>query len=322
MSTTGNRLTYSLSLQPVVGDIFQPTGFPDIGAATFEKWDRDESRWVDSLLVESVQSMANRLEATLIGPDNEPEGPGDSLPWVRVVDSEGIPLTNSRVEPHRLASAYVRDAKIDGEHVVDVIEARMGIAKGRPLDHHRMVSSVFSLDPLNILHGVFFAISSWPFQPKVTRAVTAQIEATDIRRVDSGGVKGEVVYHTVAGTGLNADRGYGMIPHHRVEYTAREIVLNWTLDRYLIRSYGLSEEAAELLEQLALFELAALLDGGLRLRTACDLKLSDSRPPSLDSAAAHASRVRELAVMCPELRDSITPMEVIWDLEGAGKGKS
>ena len=52
------RLLLQAKLKPVQGSRFQPTGFPDLGAATF-----DGPGGVKMLLVESAQSMANRLEA-------------------------------------------------------------------------------------------------------------------------------------------------------------------------------------------------------------------------------------------------------------------
>jgi CRISPR-associated protein Csb1 len=45
-------------------------------------------------------------------------------------------------------------------------------------------------------------------------------------------------------------------------------------DVELLRSYGLPAPVTELLETLALWEVRCLLDGALRLRTACDLELA------------------------------------------------
>src|SRR5947209_19667897 len=53
-----SRLLLTVPLQPVQGDRFQPTGFPSLGAATYQ------TREGPKLLVESAQSMANRLETT------------------------------------------------------------------------------------------------------------------------------------------------------------------------------------------------------------------------------------------------------------------
>ena len=56
------RSVYRIPLTPVLGSRFQPTGFPDLGPATFQKPTKDG--WVEALHVESPQSMANRLELT------------------------------------------------------------------------------------------------------------------------------------------------------------------------------------------------------------------------------------------------------------------
>ncbi|NQT12971.1 MAG: type I-U CRISPR-associated protein Cas7, partial [Planctomycetes bacterium] len=58
------RLLIEVPLKPVQGSRFQPTGFPDLGAATYSgvRQENGKAVTVDSLLVESAQSMANRLE--------------------------------------------------------------------------------------------------------------------------------------------------------------------------------------------------------------------------------------------------------------------
>ncbi len=65
MTTQPNRRLFQVPLEPVSGSMFQPTGFPDIGAAIFERPIRDadgSTSFQSALLVESAQSMANRLE--------------------------------------------------------------------------------------------------------------------------------------------------------------------------------------------------------------------------------------------------------------------
>src|SRR5437868_6589767 len=53
-----SRFLFEMPLAPLQGQRFQPTGFPGLGAATFQTSNGQ------SLLVESAQSMANRLELT------------------------------------------------------------------------------------------------------------------------------------------------------------------------------------------------------------------------------------------------------------------
>jgi CRISPR-associated protein Csb1 len=286
-----HRTILQADLTPLAGSRLQPTGFPDLGAAEFETADGTKA-----LIVESAQSMANRLEATTWD-----EARADQveefamLPYVRIVNPDGEFLSSSRLEAHRLASAYIMEGKIDGSSAKDWMAQRLGLAKGRPLDYRAVARACFALDPVSLVHGVFFARPEWPWQPKIARAVTSFIEAYDVRPVVSGGVKRDVVINK-AKEGEIA-KGYGTVPHHRVEYTAGKITAFFTVDHAQLRAYGLSEPATALLEALAEFEIASLLDGGLRLRTACDLtvrEVREERPNAQDAA----QQITKLAADC------------------------
>lgn len=311
---SANRVRYSVRLQPAVGSVFQPTGFPDVGAATFSRPIGDGDHTVECLLVESAQSMANHLES--VGWDAAAKQPVDvleGLPWVRVLAADdGRFLTSSRVESHRLASAFVKDSRLQGESMKDVIRERLHLREDTPLDHRAVAAGVFALDPLCLVHGVFFAQKAnvWPGQPKVARGVTALVEATDVRTVNSGGVKRDVVLHS-AGEGTKSDTGYGSIPFHRQEFTAREITLHVSIDRLQFRSYGLGEAAADLLEAIAIWELRTLLDHGLRLRTACDLDPIEV-PEGLPGADEAGRHVRAGIEACAEQLGGGQPLDVVW----------
>lgn len=309
-----HRTVLAADLVPLAGSRLQPTGFPDLGAAEFETGDGRKA-----LIVESAQSMANRLEATTWD-----EARADQvaeladLPYVRVVDSDDVFLSSSRLEAHRLASAYIMEGKIggtggDGPRGEEWLEKQLGLVKGRPLDYRSIAKACFRLDPVSLVHGVFFARKSWPWQPKIARAVTSFIEAYDVQPAVSGGVKRDVVINE-AEPGATA-KGYGTVPHHRVEYTAETITAYFTIDRAQFRSYGLSGPATALLEALADFEIARLLDGGLRLRTACDLAVKavvrGERPDAEDAAR----RVAKMAAECSSELGPVT--EVVW----SGRGK-
>jgi len=301
---TSQRTVLEVDLAPVAGRRFQPTGFPDLGAAEFDAADGSKS-----LLVESAQSMANRLEATTWDESRSDQvGELVGLPYVRITDTTGEFLSSSRLEAHRLASAYMMDGKVDGSQDGEKwLEQQLGLAVGRPLDYRAVARACFRLDPVSLLHGVFFARKNWPWQPKIARAVTSFVEAYQAIPAVSGGVKRDVVINE-AKEGLTA-RGYGTVPHHRVEYTAATITAYFTIDHAQLRSYGLSEPATSLLEALADFEIATLLDGGLRLRTACDLRVLDVRGQRPDAAEA-AARVATLAADCSGELGPVT--EVTW----------
>jgi CRISPR-associated protein Csb1 len=268
------RRIYDVELTPVLGSSFQPTGFPDVGAATFTRFDHGEP--VPSLLVESVQSMANRLEATTWNAAlDEPVTLLAPLPWVRVVRAGSDEfLTASRLEAHRLASPFIHVATLDGRPMFEVIRERLGLAKDTPLHRRSMAAAIAAMDPFCLLHGVFFAQKEWYGQPRFERAVSAVIEAHDVSRVVSGGRKADIVRHQLDAEVGGTAEGYGSVPFHRTEWTAKRILASFVVDTQLLRSYGLPAPATELLETLALWEIRTLLDGGLRLRTACDLEIT------------------------------------------------
>jgi CRISPR-associated protein Csb1 len=316
------RRIYDVELTPILGSTFQPTGFPDIGAATFTRF--ADGQRVDSLLVESVQSMANRLEATAWdAATNQPVELLRGLPWVRVVRAGGDEfLTSSRLEAHRLASPFVHAATFDGRPMLDVIRERLGLAKDTPLNRRAMAHAVAGLDPFCLLHGVFFARKEWFGQPKFERAVSAVIEAHEVYRAVSGGRKADIVRHQLEDEAGGTAEGYGSVPFHRTEWTAKQIEASFVVDTQLLASYGLPAQATELLQTLALWEIRHLLDSGLRLRTACDLEISGEirprRGPALPSAVELDDRVRELIGQCHDVLGDGGPLTVSW----ADKGKA
>ncbi len=297
------RTVLEAELTPLAGSLFQPTGFPDLGAAEFGD---------NRLLVESAQSMANWLESATwdaAANDQVTELAEAGIPYVRVVDPQGVFLSSSRLEAHRLASAYIMtgttSSGVTGEKW---LEEQLGLVKGRPLDHRSVARACFRLDPVSLVHGVFFARKNWPWQPKISRAVTSFIEASDVKPAVSGGVKKDVVINEAKG-GATAE-GYGTVPHHRTEYTASKITAYFTVDYAQFRSYGLSASATELLAALADFEIASLLDRGLRLRTRCDLVVSGIAKGERPDATEAAARIAKFAASCADELGPVT--EVTW----------
>ncbi|MFD9814925.1 type I-U CRISPR-associated RAMP protein Csb1/Cas7u [Streptomyces sp. NPDC059080] len=310
------RLRFEVKLAPALGSGFQPTGFPDIGAATFETYGADGTLH-DNLLVESPQSMANRLEASVwdAGAQQPHELIAD-LPYVRVcrTDAPEEFLTSSRLEAHRLASAFIRDARLDGTPMLDIIGERLGLAKDTPLNYPRMARTVLQLDPFCLIHGVFFAHRSWLGQPKFPRAISALIEAHDVQPLQSGGRKADSVRHQLDkdGDGGGTSEGYGSVPFHRTDYTARDITAYFSLDLELLRSYGLGNELTELLAALALWEARRFLTTGLRLRTGCDLIITQDAE-QLPQEKALTGRITQLLTAQHDAIGARGPLTVLWD---------
>lgn len=324
MTALPSRQLVDVDLRPVNGSRFQPTGFPDIGAATFQRFDPHPDRdddWVNCLVLESAQSMANRLEGTAW--DDATDQPVElfaGLPYVRVMHADdGDYLTSSRTEAHRLASAFIKEATLGVDDMKTVIRQRLGLRDDRPVAPRSIARAIMALDPFCLVHGVFFAEKAdiWPGQPRIVRALSAQIEAIDIKPAHLGGVKRDHVRHGISDTGGSAE-GYGTIPYHRTEWAARTIRASFNLDLAQIRSYGLDDDATALLIAIARWEIATLLDQPLRLRTACDLE-RDSDAPALDRAGhplpspqSLGDEVRAGIAACSELLNGGSPMVVTW----------
>lgn len=322
-----SRQVWEVELRNVVGERFQPTGFPDIGAARFKRPVRSQDGaldWQDALLVESAQSMANRLEA--VGWDagrQEPAPELEGLPYIRVFSEEGEYLTSSRTEAHRLASAFVKDSLLDGEKMRDVIRDRLDLRDDMPLTSRNIAAQVLAMDPLCLVHGVFFAEPAkvWPGQPKIRRAVTGFVEALNVEQVASGGVKRDEVRHSTSEGGASKE-GYGSIPFHRVEWTAERIVASFSLDLAQIDSYGLAEAPTRMLVTLARWQLRTLLGRGMRLRTACDLEpidldVRDRDGEPLGEEEELAQRLRQLIDESREQLGPGGPVDVVWNRQAA-----
>jgi len=106
--------------------------------------------------------------------------------------------------------------------------------------------------------------------------------------------------------------GYGHVPYHRTEYTARSITLYVSIDVGQIEAYGLSPVATELLLAIARWEVRSLLDHGLRLRTACEFEPLNDDNIQLADAETLANEIRRLIDGgFPELADSDEPPLVV-----------
>ena len=257
-----SRLLFTVPLAPLQGQRFQPTGFPGLGSATFR------SAAGDCLLVESAQSMANRLELTVwddIIQNVKKEFVG--LSHVRVNRSDGSFLTDTVLEPHRLNSPYLLEES--SKNFFDMLKASLGGLETGPVDRKKLALTLFEYDVGSLLHGVFLAKKELAGgRLRVARVMSVFIEADGVRVAASGGVKNDHVNPSG-----DTAKGFGNVPFARDEFTADSISLYANIDLAQIRGYGLGDDAVRLLQVLALYKLRALLDGNLRLRTACDLRV-------------------------------------------------
>lgn len=267
------RLLIEAELQPIAGTRFQPTGFPDLGAATYTAADG-----TPMLLVESAQSMANRLEAVCWDEAaGKPIPALAGLPYVESKLGDGV-KTNSLLEAHRLNSPYI----VNSAEFAAIRDA-IGFKADAPFDRQKLVQALFKYDPNTLLHGVF--LEKVGGVVRLPRSLTAFIEAKNARVAASGGVKVDRVQPSsneknpetgekVPPKYGKADEGYGNVPFQRDEYTGT-IIAYFNVDLSLIAGFQLPSMSRELLIVLALFKIHQLLARGLRLRTACDLELKE-----------------------------------------------
>ena len=259
------RLLLEAVLVPVQGERFQPTGFADLGAASYQLADGTRM-----LLVESAQSVANRLEATIVDADSALIAELTGLSYVSVkLEGASDASTNSLIEAHRVNSPFI----ISDGSFQEAFKEAAGYAKGRPLNWQKIARAMFKYDVNSLLHGVFMA-NLEDGRVKMARSVTGFIEARGVREAVSGGVKNNPLDPTGKIRAADYDKDvYSNVPYQRVEYTAESIKGYFNLDLGLLRSYALGDDAFELLVGLAFFKIQRFLGSGLRLRTACDLRV-------------------------------------------------
>lgn len=299
------RLLFEIPLKPLQGQRFQPTGFPGLGAATFQTKDGQ------CLLVESAQSMANRLELTSwdeAKQDLKTELNG--LSHVRVMRN-GKFLTDTILESHRINSPYLLEGS--DKTFFNALKADLGGLEEGPIDRRKLADTLLKYDIGSLLHGVFLAKKDLAGgRLRVPRALSAFIEADGVRVAASGGVKNDHV-NPSGDTGS----GFGNVPFARDEFTSERITLYVNIDLAQLRGYGLGADVERLLILLALYKLRALLDGNLRLRTACDLRLATDniianvpdgyKPPSLSELVA------DLKPAIEKCRSKMTVTEVTFN---------
>jgi CRISPR-associated protein Csb1 len=280
------RVVIEAALEPLVGTRLQPTGFPNLGAAEFI-----DPSGATSLIVESAQSVANRLEATAWD-----DAAGDLVEPLRgipyVTTSVGGVETDSIREAHRLNSPYLEKIRPQLAQRADInvlaskkakkssatpIDGAVEETASASVDRRKLAQAVFYYDPNTVLHGVF--LEKIAGLARLTRIVSGFIEAHGVQIVASGGVKNDRIDPSgkaYKSGEKGSEEGFGNVPYARTEYTAKTVLASFVIDTALVRSYGLEEPAERLLLALALWKIAKFLEAGMRLRTACDLVVADS----------------------------------------------
>lgn len=291
-----DRALISAELHLANGSFFQPTGFPDIGACIYT-----DGAGKRRCLVESEQSMANRLEAVCMQAPGVWRPPmAGRLPVIHVKDSRSRLLATNLTEAHRVASSYVLESAVEGTTLQKKLEERLGLdGKTWPLDgRNRLVQTVFALDPAAILHG--FQFMQWKAVGlRAARLIHARLEATLAE-------DGEVHYGLLKVDGIEPDMSSaqksnkGQSIASKVRYVPQVIQATFEIDVLSLRERSLVSASREdggdngsgnrvaqrFLLALALWKIHRFLTNGpafdartgdtmgaLRLRADCSLAL-------------------------------------------------
>lgn len=346
-------LVLTATLQPIVGDRFQPAGFPEIGHVIY-KAPRKDGSTENVCIVDSAASMANHLESVCQRGAHDLDLVEDlqGMPYIRCVtgalDGDKLPsnkrevVVTSLTEGHRLASNYFfgarKNRKWNGKGAQRVADdgsianvsfgdelakpAFFGIqSDGESIAHpppHRWWSvfkTIFELDPNSLVHGVLF--TEW--QIKIPRALTAHLEAFGAGRVDRSGVKFDRLGKTTSGQPIFAVD----------DATAESIRATFVLDISLIRSFGrtkkegdketplgLSIPQQEFLVALALWKIQKLLESPFRFRSGCHLRRTTlkSGGQQVEIAVAIKEAIKTAAFRSEKTIDDKPKLPIITDV--------
>lgn len=279
---------------------FVPAGFVDVGHSVV----RDASTGKNLVIVDSVQSLANHIEATLIQQPGEVIDGLETMPYVRltITDPAGRIRTTSSLElPHRLASGWFCKAKelkrFQEDLATDILDN--GIA-----------AATFRRCPNSLLHGVFYSQLAGldPNVAKTPRLLSAEVVATGAQAVSDGGVAKDPLFPSgdgfdvealVGAKSTAAEVGAGYIPFRHQAFIAERIELAIYFAEGRIARLPIPDVAKELLRSLARFKLASLLSAPLDLRAHCIFQVKQL-PPELSDVNALLQTLQQRLADCQE----------------------
>lgn len=312
----------TLTVEGFGGGRFQPTNFPDLGAALYRG--ADGKQW---LLVESPQSMANRMEKVcwLDGADdadrvgrynNECRG----IPYVLAVDSDSRPLTASPLEAHRLASPYIAESPVQnegtdkGKSLLEVLKATFNLRENRLVPWKKVASSLVEIDPGCLLHGIWFNDSNLAGgKVRLTRVLSGFIEASEPTPANYGFQKrDDVLWATDKEAGQSASEGFGSVIGAKQHFTSPKVKACFQLDIDRLRNYGLPPETVRALAAWAIYKIRRVLVDGQAgvggLRTECKFTLGSLNSYYINSETGKKEEGYSLPEIGTALNEAFAPL--------------
>lgn len=324
------NMQHNISLRSVL-PTFVPAGFVDVGHSTV----REARSGKTLVIVDSVQSIANHLEATIVPQPGQVIAGLEAMPYLRltITDPHGRTRRTSSLElPHRLASGWFCRAAELRSFQAELAE--------RILDHG-IAAATFFYCPNSLLHGVFYSQLAGldPNIAKTPRLLTAEVVACGAQSVADGGVAKDPV--SVNGKEFDLESafpkrekdkeissdnpasrvGIGFIPFRHQAFIAEEIELAVYLAEERIERLPLPDPGREVLSLLARLKLARLLAAPLDLRAHCIFQ-AEQIPAELSDAAALLAELQEKLNACRSLGLLADPVVTEFALTlGAAKEK-
>ncbi len=311
-------LIIKAKFEPLGGqDRFQPAGFPEMGHVIY---DIERNGKMDHVcIVDSAASMANHLETLCFSNPSTGILHSDlaGLPYVRcVTDPDNKVVVTTLSEGHRLASDYFLDGKLEEQNFRETLRKAFDIIEIKkdktyfitPDNWWSIYTTIFRFDPNSLIHGVLFAKE----QIKISRLLTAHLEAFGAKRVGSSGVKFDRIGKTTSGQPIFS----------RDEETAELIEGTFLIDLGLLRSYGhgvhgLNESQKRMLLEFALWKITRMLHSPFRFRSGCHLQCTQSTITDQDGAPISKEA---LGINLPEtIQDCSFPASPITDVYYASK---
>ncbi len=332
---TASRLLVEAELKVSTGGggRFQPTGFPDLGPALYRG--ADGANW---LLVESPQSMANRLERVCwVDGDGEKDRVGSyndackGIPFVLSTDSDNRPLTASTLEAHRLSSPYIWDTQPFSDPkepskkvgLADYLKRLFSLADNRLVPWKKVAEGLLEVDPGCLMHGVWFNEAAFAGgKVRITRTLSAYVEARDPSTANFGFQKRDGISdRTDKEAGQSAAEGFGSVIGPKQHFTSSEVKAYFQIDLERLRSYGLPQKTVRALAAWAIYKIRRVLvssrDGVADLRTECKFEVAERRKDSenhsdkplmeaaIDCWAVDQESGKKKSFPLPELNDDL-----------------
>lgn len=275
LSFQENETNVVITAEFAMNGVFNPATFANIGQLIYS------TNGKQYMILDSFASVTNMLETAIQKPGTEaPIFAG--LPYVRMVDQDGVYQATSITLPHRLASGYLlknKSAMLGTERFDKKISAE--------IKHSGLHATVLKYCPMSLLHGVWFSQLEGG-HCKISKSVSGNLIAEGVTVAVAGGTLMDNVRKQSANLDMSyfegdkaakaSELGIGMIPHSTKRYACDRVIGNFYINFEQIDSYKIHQSGKTLLKALGIYEVYYFLAKVPMHRSDCvmSLKAADS----------------------------------------------